>query len=226
MLNAEESYPAGHSARHSPCGSNIQDRFAACRLQVVCHLLLALTYHTIPNGDPAAIFDRALTVLLADLERAKLAVTDRPRAPRAMARGSRHIPAAVKRAVWQRDDGRCAFVGTNGRCTERGFLEFHHVVPYAAGGKAVIENVELRCAPHNAYEAEQYFGPRQPSLVREVRPVYQASPTRSGPSWVMFQAPAGEPDGLRRASFSRALRHRGFHQEGVRVVAHARTNSS
>ena len=32
-----------------------------------------LLRHSIPNGDPAAIFDRALTVLLADLERARLA---------------------------------------------------------------------------------------------------------------------------------------------------------
>ena len=35
-----------------------------------------LLRHSIPNGDPAAIFDRALTLLLADLERAKLAATD------------------------------------------------------------------------------------------------------------------------------------------------------
>jgi len=38
--------------------------------------------HTIPNGDPAAIFDRALTALLSELERAKLAAAARPRATR------------------------------------------------------------------------------------------------------------------------------------------------
>ena len=41
-----------------------------------------LLRHSIPNGDPAAIFDRALSLLLADLERAKLAATARPRAAR------------------------------------------------------------------------------------------------------------------------------------------------
>src|ERR687897_2657830 len=41
-----------------------------------------LMRHTIPDGDPAAIFDRALTVLLAELSRTKLAVTDRPRVER------------------------------------------------------------------------------------------------------------------------------------------------
>lgn len=117
-----------------------------------------LLRHTIPNGDPAAIFDQALTLLLAQVERTKLAATRQPRAWRRTARDSRHIPAAVKRTVWIRDGGRCAFVGTGGRCVETGFLEFHHVVPYAAGGQAVSENVELRCRAHNTYEAEQYFG--------------------------------------------------------------------
>lgn len=123
-----------------------------------------LLRHTIPSGDPAVIVDRALTVLVADLERRKLAATDRPRAARATAPRGRHIPAAVKRAVWKRDEAQCAFVGTNGRCRETAFLEVHHRVPYAAGGRAVVDNLELRCAAHNAYEAQQYFGARHPAL--------------------------------------------------------------
>jgi len=141
-----------------------------------------LLRHSIPNGDPAAIFDRALSLLLADLEQAKLAATARPRAAGATASGSRHIPAAVKREVWRRDGGQCAFVGTNGRCAERGFLEFHHVQPYAVGGRTVVENIELRCRAHNVHEAEQYFGTRLPLLVRESdRPAYSVSnPVRTG----------------------------------------------
>jgi len=51
----------------------------------------------------------------------------------------RDIPRYVKRGVWRRDGGQCGFVATNGqRCTERTFLEFHHIVPYALGGKATI----------------------------------------------------------------------------------------
>jgi hypothetical protein len=41
-----------------------------------------LLRQVIPNGDPAAIFDRALTLLVADLERARLAATERPRPAR------------------------------------------------------------------------------------------------------------------------------------------------
>ncbi len=137
-----------------------------------------LLRHTIPSGDPAAIFDRALTLLLADLERTKCAAVERPRTTRASSRPSRHVPATVKREVWARDGGQCAFVGANSRCTERGFLEFHHVVPYAAGGATTVENLELRCRSHNAHEAELYFGPL---LVKEVRASW-GGPTRSGPS--------------------------------------------
>jgi hypothetical protein len=118
-----------------------------------------LLRHTIPDGDPAVIFDRALTLLLGNLEKTRLAAVTRPQALRTPATRSRHIPAAVRRAVWKRDGGQCGFIGVNGRCGERGFLEFHHVVPYAAGGPATLENLQLRCRAHNAYESEQHFGP-------------------------------------------------------------------
>jgi hypothetical protein len=104
------------------------------------------------------VFERALDALLADLDRKKLAATARPRESRRTAPGSRHIPAAVRREVWRRDGARCVFLGATGRCTERGFLELHHVVPFAAGGEATASNIELRCRAHNAYEAEQFFG--------------------------------------------------------------------
>jgi hypothetical protein len=123
-----------------------------------------LLRHAVPDGDTAEIFDRALTVLLVDLARKKLAATERPGASGGSSDSSRHIPAQVKRSVWLRDGGRCAFVGQQGRrCVERGFLEFHHVKPFAAGGPATVDNIQLRCRAHNAYEADLYFGPREPS---------------------------------------------------------------
>jgi hypothetical protein len=97
----------------------------------------ALLRHVVPNGDPAVIIDRALTVLLAQ-----------------------HVPADVRRAVWARDRSQCAFVGLDGRrCQERGFLELHHTAPYAAGGDATVSTIELRCRAHNLHEAEIAFGP-------------------------------------------------------------------
>lgn len=136
----------------------------------------SLLRHVIPNGDPAAVFERALDALLAALDRTKLAVTERPRPSKESAPGSRHIPAAVRREVWQRDGARCGFVGAAGRCTERGFLELHHAVPFAKGGEATTANIELRCRAHNAYEAEVSFGS---FVLREHQPDYNSVGTES-----------------------------------------------
>lgn len=128
-----------------------------------------LSRHSIPSGDLATILDRALTLYVRDLERVKLARVDRPRARKdaratqpSTARSdsrSRRIPSEVRRAVWLRDGGRCTFVGPAGRCGEVGWLEFHHVIPFAAGGPATVDNITLRCRAHNQYEADRYFGP-------------------------------------------------------------------
>ncbi len=136
-----------------------------------------LVRHSIPNGDPAAIFDRGLTLLLADLLKTKCASSDRPRDGLEPKRRSRHVPAAVKRGVWRRDGGQCAFRGDQGRCRETGFLEFHHVVPYAKGGTTTTENLELRCRAHNVYESEQQFPHRaQPPFARETQTDYGIRP--------------------------------------------------
>jgi hypothetical protein len=164
-----------------------------------------LLRHAIPDGDLGQIVDRALTALLDDLARKKLAAAKRPAASRGTPPLSRHIPARVKRAVWLRDSARCAFVGHAGRrCRERGFLEFHHVTPYAVGGPATVENIQLRCRAHNAYEADLYYGPRRSGgeeVLREVHVRYSSrgeprnsvrNELRPGPSRV-------GPDGDERA---------------------------
>ena len=125
-----------------------------------------LLRHIVPTGDPAAILDRALSLLVDRLERTKFAAVARPRpATRRSAgsskSGSRYIPAGMKRAVWARDRGRCAFVGARGRCRETGRLEFHHIIPFASGGPTTVENLALRCSAHNGYESDVTFGRRR-----------------------------------------------------------------
>jgi hypothetical protein len=121
--------------------------------------------HAIPSGDEAAVLDRALTVLLEDLAKRKFAETRQPRSSdggNCRKSGTRTVPAAVRRAVWLRDRGRCAFVGTTGhRCNSRRFLEFHHVDPHALGGEASVDLIALRCRSHNDYEGRLYFGKRR-----------------------------------------------------------------
>lgn len=135
-----------------------------------------LLRHAVPTGDPAVIFKRALTLLLAELQRTKFAAAAHPRRVRGTdGGGSRNVPAFVKRSVWQRDGGRCAFNGSQGRCTETGFLEYHHVVPFADGGETSVSNLELRCRAHNQYEAHLWFGAAEVPMARESRAVFGSS---------------------------------------------------
>ncbi len=134
-----------------------------------------LLRHQIPDGDLDQIVQRALTALLEALAKQRVAATEHPRRGRPTAPHSRHMPAEVKRAVWLRDGGRCAFVGAKGRrCTEGGFLEFHHMKPHAAGGESesTVDNIQLRCRAHNEYEADLYFGPSDLEGVRETSACY------------------------------------------------------
>jgi hypothetical protein len=129
----------------------------------------ALLRREIPDGDPGKIFDRALTLLLEKVEKAKLGAAVRPRPCPPIRPGtdnsarSRNVPRAVKRVAWKDDGGQCGFVSPTGRrCSERTFLEFHHVQPHARQGPATIANISLRCWRHNQYEAELIFGPHRP----------------------------------------------------------------
>ncbi len=73
---------------------------------------------------------------------------------------SRHIPASVKEQVWTRDEGRCAYVGADGkRCNSTFDLQIDHFpVPFARGGPSKAGNLRLLCARHNRYTARQVFG--------------------------------------------------------------------
>ncbi|MFT4572015.1 MAG: hypothetical protein ACI8TX_003371 [Hyphomicrobiaceae bacterium] len=129
-------------------------------------------------GDPAAIISRAIDLLLTETLKKKAALTDRPRtsrsdvekAPRSgvtkeprsgssKAHRTRAIPAALRRAVWLRDVGRCRFEDDTGRrCRATRNLEYHHKIPFAQGGQHELSNIELRCHGHNQYQADLDFG--------------------------------------------------------------------
>ncbi len=65
------------------------------------------------------------------------------------------IPAWVRRTVFERDQGRCTFVGRTGHvCGSRDRTELHHRVPWAHGGEHSVENLTLHCRRHNVLQAE------------------------------------------------------------------------
>jgi 5-methylcytosine-specific restriction endonuclease McrA len=79
----------------------------------------------------------------------------------------RHVPAAIRRAVFERDKGRCTYAdGSGRRCAETHLLEVHHLKPFARGGEHTEQNLTLRCRAHNALAAEEDFGRELIELAR------------------------------------------------------------
>ena len=116
------------------------------------------------GGDIPAVIHHCLRVALEHYERRRRG-TGRAAGGQSRARG-RYIVAAVRDAVWRRDEARCAYLGPNGiRCTATERLEVHHVVPFARGGQPTLENLALRCrlcrARHNPHYADSGIMPRR-----------------------------------------------------------------
>jgi hypothetical protein len=128
--------------------------------------------HKYPEGRLEDVMKEALEVLLdrkdpqrrltlkpASLARdagpAAAAPLSQPRWLRVLKAG-RYVPAWVKRAVWERDGGRCAWRFEDGTlCGSKDWLEYDHVRPFAKGGRSESpRNVRLLCRLHNALAAE------------------------------------------------------------------------
>lgn len=67
------------------------------------------------------------------------------------------IPLAVRRAVWDRDGGRCVY------CGSADLIEYDHIVPVVYGGGDSTGNVQLLCQPCNREK-----GPTAYALARRV----------------------------------------------------------
>jgi hypothetical protein len=135
---------------------------ASAELRDKLERLSALMRSEVPDGDLAAIIERAVTEKLERLEARRYS---KARAPR---KGlgdtdttpvSRHIPAAVRRVVHERDGDRCRYVDEQGRrCPATDRLEFHHRHPFGMGGDHSPGNLRLLCPSHNRYLAERDYG--------------------------------------------------------------------
>src|SRR5581483_6369883 len=67
--------------------------------------------------------------------------------------------STVKRKVYDREGGSCAFVGEEGRrCGSRDKIEYQHIVPEARGGQFTEDNITLHCQKHNLHQAKKDFG--------------------------------------------------------------------
>jgi 5-methylcytosine-specific restriction endonuclease McrA len=137
---------------------------ASAELRDKLERLRALMRHAVPDGDLALPIDAAVSEKLERLEARRFgrrtpnhakaegdAAGPRPR--------SRHVPAALRRAVFERDAGRCRYTDENGRrCSAREGLEIHHRHPFSHGGGHELGDLSLVCRSHNQRLAEHDFG--------------------------------------------------------------------
>ncbi|MCG6928133.1 MAG: HNH endonuclease [Acidobacteria bacterium] len=159
---------------------------ASAELHDKLERLQALTRSSVPHGDLGKVIELAVTRELERLEARRFGKTKRPRKTLAdtdTRPRTRHIPAAVRRAVEKRDGGRCTYRDERGRrCTRRHDLEFHHRDPYGFGGDHSPHNVAQMCRTHNALMAEQDYG-------KEVMERFSRSANRDSESLVGYGTP-------------------------------------
>lgn len=127
--------------------------------------LRGLRRHKFPEGRLEDLLNESVEQHLSRLE---------PRITKRAAKkppSGRRIPAAVKAAVWERDEARCTYIAQDGRrCESREFLEFDHIRPWSMGGRSELSNVRLLCRPHNQRLGRRQFGPRRRGDRASVRP--------------------------------------------------------
>lgn len=68
-------------------------------------------------------------------------------------RKSRVVPAAMRRALDIRDEGRCRFPG----CENHRWVDAHHIVHWARGGETKLSNLLLLCGHHHRLVHEGGF---------------------------------------------------------------------
>lgn len=120
-----------------------------------------LLSHANPTRNLAVVIERAVDVLISDLERTRLKRTKRmgPASPEPRARSTNHVASATRRKVFDRDGLQCTYVSPGGcRCEARAFLELDHIDPRALGGGDHEGNLRVLCRAHNQLAAEQTFG--------------------------------------------------------------------
>jgi hypothetical protein len=156
QLYLEEGYPSmfAYCQPGKPVDPNIETH---AQLQELRELMR----RQIPDGDVGKILSKAIANLLKEVRKQKFAETCTPRSPRSKGETSRHIPAAVRGAVWERDGGCCTYVSANGRrCSAREFIEFDHAEAWTWTHSHSIEGIASRCRAHNQLCARHDFGAR------------------------------------------------------------------
>jgi hypothetical protein len=169
LLRAVEPLTATESRLHLTVSRPFLKKLETARL--------ALS-HSMPGADAEDLLSAGLDLLLARDAKNK-ALVEKPRTTPATVPDSSdpdHVPAAVRREVWERDGGACQWpLESGGVCGSRLRLQLDHIIPKASGGKSGTWNLRVLCATHNRLAARQKLGhslmnrycrdPRKPALL-------------------------------------------------------------
>jgi len=113
--------------------------------------------HSHPGAPAQDILEAGLDLLLERHARRK-GLVKRPRREPPPSEPE-HVPAHVKRTVWERDAGRCQWpLDAGGVCGSTHQVELDHVVPRGRGGTPAIDNIRLLCRVHNDLAARLAYG--------------------------------------------------------------------
>jgi hypothetical protein len=121
---------------------------------------LALS-HSMPGATVEDVLSAGLDLIIdRDRKRKGLVEKPRPAPPDASAEpGATYIPAAVRREVWQRDQGRCQWkLASGGICGSRLRAELDHVNLKCRGAKPIASELRVLCRAHNDLAARQALG--------------------------------------------------------------------
>jgi len=118
--------------------------------------------HSNPGASVEQILEKGLDLIL-DRSAKRRGLVAKPRKAKVPSlppvSGSRYVPAEVRRAVWERDSGKCQFRLASGEiCGSTYQVEIDHVTPFARGGGATAEELRCACKSHNDAAARQAFG--------------------------------------------------------------------
>jgi hypothetical protein len=126
--------------------------------------------HVQPGATKEQVIETALDLLL-EKQAGRRAEVKRPQKNPRPANPD-HVTAAVKRAVWARDGGKCQWpVDSGGICGSTTRLEIDHVVPRGKGGPSTVENCRLVCRVHSQYAARHVYGDAHMDLFTRSVPV-------------------------------------------------------
>lgn len=148
--------------------------------------------HSHPGASAQEILEAGVDLLI-ERQVKRRGLVEKPRRAPPPAKPD-HMPAHVKRAVWERDGGRCQWgLASGGICGSTHRVEIDHVVPRGRGGATTIENTRLLCRVHDGLAARRVYGDAWMDRFTPARAGRSASAAVQAPSHPWAPIPTGNP---------------------------------